>query len=81
MEFAKLVSHPSPEEASVEIMDVADWDTQGQYKKLVHAVREASNGSDVRIYRISKSGSRVEYWVVGVENGKLVGVKALAIES
>lgn len=81
MAFAKLVSHPSPEDAGVEIMDVAEWDTQGQYKELVDAVREASKGSDVRVYKISKGGSRVEYWVVGVEGGKLVGVKALAIES
>jgi len=79
--FAKLVSHPSPDEAEVEIMDVAEWDTQGQYKELVDAVREASKGSDVRVYRIGKGGSRVEYWVVGIEGGKLVGVKALAIES
>lgn len=38
-------------------------------------------GSDVRVYRISRDGSRVEYWVVGVVDGKLLGVKALAIES
>jgi hypothetical protein len=79
--FAKLVSHPSPKEAEVEIMDVAEWDTQGQYKGLVDAVREASKGSDVRVYKISKGGSRVEYWVVGVEGGNLVGAKVLAIES
>jgi len=79
--FAKLVSHPSPSDAEVEIMDIAEWDTQGQYKELVDAVREASKGSDVRVYRIVKGGSRVEYWVVGVDGGKLVGVKALAIES
>lgn len=62
-------------------MDIGEWDTQGQYKELVDAVREASKGSDVRVYRISKGGSRIEYWVVGLEDGKIVGVKALAIES
>ncbi|KAE8445472.1 hypothetical protein EG329_013362 [Mollisiaceae sp. DMI_Dod_QoI] len=79
--FAKLVGYPNPDEADVEIMDIAEWDQQGQYKELVDATREASKGSDVRVYRISKGGSRVEYWVVGLEGGKLVGVKALAIES
>lgn len=45
------------------------------------ATRDATKGSDVRVYRISKGGSRVEYWVVGLESGKLIGAKALAIES
>ncbi len=62
-------------------MDIGEWDTQGQYKDVVNATREASKGSDVRVYRIVKDGSRVEYWVVGVDGGNLVGVKALAIES
>jgi len=79
--FAKLVSHPSPKEAEVQIMDIGEWDPQGQYKELVDAVREASKGSDVRVYRITREGSRAEYWLVGLEGGKLVGVKALAVES
>jgi len=79
--FAKLVNYPSPNEANVTIMDIAEWDTQGQYKDVVDATREASKGSDVRVYKIVKGGSRIEYWVVGLEGGKLVGVKALAIES
>ncbi len=62
-------------------MDIAEWDRQGQYKDVVDATREASKGSDVRVYRIQGSGARVEYWVVGLDGGKLVGVKALAIES
>ncbi len=62
-------------------MDIGEWDAQGQYKEIVHAVREAGKGSDVRVYRISLGGSRVEYWVVAVESGHLVGAKALAVES
>jgi len=65
----------------VQILDIGEWDPQGQYKEVVDATREASKGSDVRVYRIDREGSRVEYWVVGVEGGKLVGVKALAVES
>jgi len=79
--FAKLVNHPNPDEAEVQIMDIGEWDTQGQYKEIVNATRDATKGSDVRVYRISKGGSRVEYWVVGVESGKLIGAKAMAIES
>jgi hypothetical protein len=79
--FAKLVQHPSPEEAEVEIMDVARWDVRGQYKELVDATRDATKGSDVMVYRVERGGPRVEYWLVGVEGGKLLGVKALAVES
>ena len=62
-------------------MDIGEWDSQGQYKDLIEATREATKGSDVRVYSISRGGSRIEYWVVGVTGGKLLGVKALAIES
>ncbi|KAF4631931.1 hypothetical protein G7Y89_g6197 [Cudoniella acicularis] len=79
--FAKLVNHPNLDDTDVTIMDVGEWDTQGQYKDVVEATREASKGGEVRVYSISRGGPRVEYWVVGLEGGKLVGVKALAIES
>jgi hypothetical protein len=81
VQFASLVNHPNPDDASVEIMDVAHWDTRGEYKELVHATREATRGSDVIVYRIGTGGARFEYWLVGVEGGKMLGVKALAVES
>jgi len=79
--FAKLVGHPSPKDADVSILDIGEWDSQGQYKDVVDATREATKGGDVRVYQISRGSSRIEYWVVGVTDGKLLGVKALAIES
>jgi hypothetical protein len=48
-------------------------------------VREAGKGNDVRVYRIARDATRVEYWVVTTDGkgkgAKLVGVKALAVES
>ncbi|TVY26617.1 hypothetical protein LHYA1_G004091 [Lachnellula hyalina] len=79
--FAKLVHHPNPEDTEVSIMDIGEWDPRGEYKALVDATRNASKGSDVRVYRIAGEGARVEYWVVGIQGGRLVGVKALAVES
>lgn len=81
--FAKTIDHPDPKGAEVNIFDVAEWDVNGEYKEIVDAVREAVKGGDVRVYRVEreKGGSRVEYWVLGVEGGKLVGVKALSVES
>ncbi|POS70583.1 hypothetical protein DHEL01_v211025 [Diaporthe helianthi] len=84
-EIAKLVEHWDPAKAEVEIMDPVDWDRNGQYKEVIDAVSEAGKGNDVRVYRIVKDKSRVEYFVVtraGEGKGaRLVGVKALAIES
>lgn len=84
-EIAKLVGHWDPAKAEVEILDPVDWDRNGQYKEVIDAVREAGKGNDVRVYRIVKDNSRVEYFVVtraGEGKGaRLVGVKALAIES
>ena len=79
--FAKVVGHPSPKDADVSILDIGEWDPQGQYQEVVDAVREATKGSDVRVYRIAKEGARAEYWVVGLVDGKLLGVRALAVES
>ncbi|CAG8955679.1 hypothetical protein HYFRA_00010944 [Hymenoscyphus fraxineus] len=79
--FAKLIHHPSPADATVEILDPSTWDPQGEYQDVVQAVREATKGGDVRVYRVEKEGSRVEYWVVGVEGGVLLGAKVLAVES
>lgn len=80
-----MVEHWDPASAEVEIMDPVDWDRNGQYKDIVDAVSKAGKGNDVRVYRIVKDSSRVEYFVVTRQgdgkNARLVGVKALAIES
>jgi hypothetical protein len=84
-ELAKLIHHPSPAKAEVAIMDPTDWDSQGQYSDLLEAVEEAGKGNDVRVYRIVRDATRVEYWVLTTQGSgkeaKLVGVKALSIES
>jgi hypothetical protein len=62
-----------------------DWDRHGLYKEVIDAVREAGQGNDVRVYRVNREGVKAEYWVVTTEGkgkgAKLVGVKALAVES
>ncbi|KAG7103359.1 hypothetical protein HYQ44_017447 [Verticillium longisporum] len=85
VQFAELVEHPEPKEAEVEILDPFDWDSEGIYKELIEAVREASKGNDVRVYKISRGGARFEYWVLTAlgegKAGRLVGAKALSVES
>lgn len=84
-EIAQLVDHWDPASAEVEIQDPTDWDSNGQYKDIIDAVTKAGKGNDVRVYRIVQDKSRVEYFVVtrlgDGKNARLVGVKALAIES
>ncbi|KAK4095147.1 hypothetical protein Purlil1_843 [Purpureocillium lilacinum] len=80
-EFAKLIHHWNPDAAEIEIMDPLDWDSAGRYGKVIDAVREASRGNDVRVYRVTRDATRVEYWVVTREEGRIVGVKALGVES
>ncbi|KHO02005.1 uncharacterized protein MAM_01006 [Metarhizium album ARSEF 1941] len=80
-EFAKLIKHWDANEAEISIMDPVDWDSQGQYTKLIEAVREATKGNDVRVYSVVRSKTRTEYWLVSREEGRIVGVKALGVES
>jgi outer membrane lipopolysaccharide assembly protein LptE/RlpB len=81
VEFAKLINHPQPSNTEVEIMDPMDWDSKGQYNKLLEAVRQASQGNDVRVYRVTWDKTRVEYWLITRADGRIVGAKALAVES
>ncbi|CAI4217332.1 unnamed protein product [Parascedosporium putredinis] len=84
-EFAKLVEHWDPANADVAIQDPSDWNRNGEYGDIVGAVTEAIKGADVRVYRVSKDATRVEYFVVGCEgsgkSARLVGVRALSVES
>ena len=84
-EFASLIGHWAPSEAEIEILDPVDWDSNGQYADIIDAVREAGAGNDIRVYRVGREGVKAEYWIVTTEGKgkgvKLVGVKALAVES
>lgn len=48
----------------------------------MEAVKEAGNGT-VKVFRVELEGTRAEYYVVAVDdkNGRIVGLKALAVES
>ncbi|GJD01630.1 hypothetical protein ColKHC_10455 [Colletotrichum higginsianum] len=85
VEFAQLIEHPDAENAGVELLDPVDWDSNGDYKDIFEAVRKAGKGNDVRVYKVPKGGVRTEYWLVTTDGkgkqAKLVGVKALSIES
>jgi hypothetical protein len=75
-DLKKLLGHGE----QVGELSVKEWDPKGQYKKVVDAVKKAVDG-DVKVFKVELEGSRVEYYVVGVGDGKVVGLKALSVES
>ncbi|TFB04885.1 hypothetical protein CCMA1212_002755 [Trichoderma ghanense] len=83
VEFAKLIHHWDAENAQIDIMDPVDWDSEGRYANIIDAVREATKGNDVRVYRVARDLTRAEYFVISRddEGGRIVGVKALGVES
>ncbi|KAF2432095.1 hypothetical protein EJ08DRAFT_648461 [Tothia fuscella] len=57
-----------------------DFDPQGSYGKVIDAVKKAG-GSDVGFFSVELGKSRTEYFVVSVAKGKVVGLKAVAVQS
>ena len=59
-----------------------EFDPKGDYKEVLQAVEKAGDGK-ARIYRLEMGKSRAEYYVVGFDEqgGKVVGLKAKAVES
>lgn len=66
----------------VSTIGAKEFDPRGEYKNVMGAVEEAGDGK-ARVYRVQMGKSRVEYWVVGLdkEEGRVVGLKVLAVES
>ena len=64
-------------------MSVKEWDPKGRYKDVVDKVQREAGENEVLVFRIEAGRARVEYWVVGVakDGGRVVGVKARAVES
>jgi hypothetical protein len=77
-ELKKLIGH----DAEVEEIKESEFDPRGQYKQVLEGVKKAGNGG-VKVFRVELGRARAEYWVVShkQEEGKLVGLKALAVES
>ncbi|KAF1929280.1 uncharacterized protein M421DRAFT_100408 [Didymella exigua CBS 183.55] len=64
------------------IEEVKEHGFETQYKNVLNAVKKAGNG-EVKVFRVDLDSTRAEYYVVSVDKdgGKLVGLKALSVES
>ena len=60
----------------------AEFDPRNQYERILSLVKETGNGRAV-IFKIQESNTRVIYYIVSLDEtgGRLVGLKAMAIES
>lgn len=69
----------------VEELTVKDFDPSGEYAGVVEKVAEAAgNKGEVKCFRVDAGKStKVLYYVVGLdmEGGRLVGVRAVSVES
>ncbi|KAF2808742.1 uncharacterized protein BDZ99DRAFT_477275 [Mytilinidion resinicola] len=76
-ELGKLLSHDE-----VSSVSEKEFDPEGQYKSVLDAVKKAGSG-EVGVFRVEHGSTRAEYYVVSVDTkeGRLVGLKALAVES
>ena len=63
-------------------MEPHEFDPKHHYKDIFAAVEKAGDGK-ARVFRAEGKGTRVEYWVVGVDKKekRVVGFKAGAVES
>lgn len=76
--FKELVGHS----AEVVTQSEAGFDPQNQYEKVMRIVKEAGNGTAV-IFRVQDSHTRATYFITSLDEkgGRLVGLKAMAVES
>lgn len=67
-------------DGEVEEISLKEWDPKGSYGTVVEAVKKAGSGG-VRVFRVQLQGTRTEYYVISASEGKVVGLKALSVES
>jgi predicted aspartyl protease len=65
-----------------DVEEVKEKGFASQYKKVFDAVQQAGNG-EVKVFKVQIDGTRAEFYVVSVDKkeGKIVGLKALSVES
>jgi hypothetical protein len=79
-EFKKVLGQKIGDE--VEELSVDEFDPRGEYKQIVQRVKEAGEGKGgLKVFRVQASKTKVEYYVLNVGEGKLIGVVTKAVES
>ncbi|CAG8413426.1 unnamed protein product [Penicillium salamii] len=68
---------------SISTLSPSSFDPRNQYTAALDAVREAANGSELKVYRVELTSTKIEYWVLGLHKSesRVVGLRAKAVES
>ncbi|CAG8918239.1 unnamed protein product [Penicillium salamii] len=68
---------------SISTLSPSSFDPRNQYTAALDAVREAADGSELKIYRVELTSTKIEYWVLGLHKAesRVVGLRAKAVES
>lgn len=82
-EFEKLVAKASGNNgpARAEELSVSEFDPRGEYEDVVKKVEGVVDGGEVKVFRVARGTTRAEYYLVGLGGGRLLGVRAEAVES
>lgn len=67
---------------SLQKISEKDFDPRGQYKTIVDAVKKAGHGK-AEFYKAELDKTRTQYLVLSLDSkhGRIVGLKALSVES
>lgn len=65
-----------------DVEEVKQKGFESQYKTVIDAVKAAGSG-EVKVFKVELDRTRSEYFVVAIDEkeGRIVGLKALAVES
>lgn len=81
--FEKLVAKASGNDgpARAEELSVREFDPRDEYGEVVKKVEGVVEAGKVKVFRVERGKTRAEYFVVGLVDGRVMGVRAEAVES
>lgn len=67
----------------VKRLSAEEWDPRGVYKEVIEGVKGGAKDGAVAVYEVEteEEGTRKGYFVLGIGEGGLVGVRAGSVES
>ncbi|KAJ5923940.1 hypothetical protein N7466_008127 [Penicillium verhagenii] len=88
-DLSSLISPTADISSNISTLDEASFDPRNEYTGILKAVRSATTEDDpdkvdIKIYRVQLGTSKLEYYVLALnsaEGGRIVGMRALSIES
>ncbi|KAJ5651312.1 uncharacterized protein N7484_005035 [Penicillium longicatenatum] len=85
-DLSSLISPDADISGQISTLDTSSFDPRKEYTKVLQAVQKATEESDpdIKVYRVQRSSSTVEYYVLALdsaEGGRIVGLFAKSVET